>query len=162
MPITDGREIIDVDAPPDDNDERAKQIFENVSSNSRVNMNFDRDLLFVDDAIDKADTHVSHELHENDLMMLATVVNNDENDVKTNDAFIKDIVPKKSTVEKLSTPQNESTIKGPDTPQNVSLQFTSGDEGSVSTATASEADNDFNPKKSHIANVARLDTKLEN
>ena len=70
MPTPDGQEIFDVDETPNDDDEIAKNIAENVLYHSKVNMNFDRDLLLVDDAIEKADAHLLHEFHENDLMLL--------------------------------------------------------------------------------------------
>ena len=162
MPIPDGQEIFDVDATPDDDDEIAKNIAENVLYHSKVNMNFDRDLLFVDDAIEKADAHLLHEFHEKDLMLLDTAVNNDDNDVKTHESLVKDIISKESTVEILSTPQKESMIKEPDTPQKFSLQYTSNDEGSVSTASLSDSEHDINPKKSYNAKVARLRTTQEN
>jgi hypothetical protein len=115
-------------------------------------------------------------------MLLDPAVNNDDNDVKTHESFLKDIVTKESTVETHSSPQKESIFNGPnndnndvktdkilstpqkksnikevDTPQNFSLQYTTNDEGSVSDATISEeSDNDINPKKSISNKVARL------
>ena len=203
MPIPEGQEIIDVDATPDDNDENAKKIEANYEANMQVNLNFDKYLLFVDahvieeadgdpmlldPAVNNDDNDVK--THESllkdivtkestveilstpqkesifkgpdDLMLLDTAVNNDNNDVKTDASFLKDIILKESTVEIVSTPQKESTLKEADTPQNLSFQYTSNDEGSVSEATLSESDHDINPKKSYNAKVARLRTTQEN
>ena len=96
------------------------------------------------------------------LCCLNTAVNNDDNDVKTHESLVKDIISKESTVERLSTTQKESITKEPDTPQNFSLQYTSNDEGSVSTAPLSDAEHYINPKKSISAQVARLRITQEN